>query len=166
MNNQKNITEEIIEKMDQSSKEFDLLLNLDTFLTSITKNFSLSDVQRDIVDGEITLFLTKQHSSDEFFDNLSQHLILDLEKEVVEGIRKEVEKFLIDIKSTTKKENEADAPSPAEALANIQERLAKPSMVAPITRDYSVNRSTETPTNKTPAPRAPSMDIYRESPDK
>lgn len=52
-------------------------------------------------------------------------------------------------------------PSPKEALMSIQERLSKPSAIAPIKRDYSLDKpASEAPVSK------PSFDIYREIPEK
>lgn len=68
---------------------------------------------------------------------------------------------------TTESVDSSNAPSPLQAMASIQERLTKPTTVAPITRDYSVTRAPETSTPKVDmAPRTPSMDMYREAPDK
>jgi hypothetical protein len=72
-----------------------------------------------------------------------------------------------DINAQIEELNKVEAPSPMQAMASIQERLTKPTTVAPITRDYSVTRSLEQNTPKVEsAPRPPSMDIYREVPDK
>lgn len=55
-----------------------------------------------------------------------------------------------------------NAPSPTEALLSIQERLSKPTAIAPIKRDYSLEKPAA---NSTPAQK-PTFDIYREVPEK
>lgn len=63
--------------------------------------------------------------------------------------------------------DKVEAPSPMQAMANIQERLTKPMTVAPITRDYSITHVPQPITPKVDvAPASSSMDIYREVPDK
>jgi hypothetical protein len=78
---------------------------------------------------------------------------------------KNIMEYEDDITNQISKLNEGSAPSPMQALASIQERLTKSSTVAPITRDYSVTRATEVAQKTDSAPKAPSMDIYREIPE-
>lgn len=169
MDNEQEKIEKIIENMDPNSIEFGLLLKIDELIINLGNKKSLEEVVKTTIDGELTLFLTNLHSEKELFENLEQGLSLELEKDTVKSIIEEVEKFISPLKNLVeaKKEEATKAPSPAQVLANIQERLTKPTTVAPITRDYSVTRSPESSTPKVDAsPRTPSMDIYREVPDK
>ncbi len=153
--------------------------------------FYLSEDNKRLLDGCIAGLLTQTMSDDEV-NNILRGVIST--PELVESLRKEIDKeFIVSAYSSVRMSLEEDeleeslektitslnqndnieeskkveAPSPMQALANIQERLTKPSTIAPITRDYSVTRPVETNIPKADTiPRAPSLDIYREAPDK
>jgi hypothetical protein len=146
-------------------------------LKAIGDNFKLNDKQRDEVRrvametlvGTIAPVARQIRLSDVGVTGEIQDGVLEaINEEIVSRSLAQIEKVTEDIeyeKELKKQEEQDSAPSPSQALANIQERLSKPSTIAPITRDYSVSRPSE-PVTKTESPaRAPSMDIYREIPE-
>lgn len=152
-------------------------------LKAIGDTYKLNDKQRDEVRrvtmetlvGTITPVARQIRLSDAGITGEVQDNVLEaINEEIVSRSLAQIEKVNEDTeyeKELKKQEDKVtasdltNAPSPSQALANIQERLSKPSAIAPITRDYSVSRAPE-PTSKNESPvRAPSMDIYREIPE-
>lgn len=152
-------------------------------LTAIGETFKLSDEQREVVKrvtmetlvGTITPIGRRVRLSD-------AGMMGELQDNILEAINDEIiSRALVQVELATEKESEVettdekdgigpkdttDAPSPMQALASIQERLTKPSTLAPITRDYSVSRpETTTPKQNDVANKQPSIDIYRELPE-
>jgi hypothetical protein len=153
--------EELIEKMDLSSDEFKLLSTLDTLLTLLEKKYSISETTRGIVDGELTLFLIKKNNKDTFYNNIRQHLLLEVDQGLGEKIIKDI-LFFIDMKET---QAVSDPISPTQALASIQERLSQASTIAPVKRDYSVEKPGEISSGTVTVPKPLAPDPYREMPE-
>lgn len=97
----------------------------------------------------------------------SQRIIDWIKKEVTDKVLAlVVDAYVENEDDETEEVEETKATSSAQTLSNLQDRLTKPSSVAPITRDYSVTRGPEPVIPKTDSvPKSPSMDIYREIPD-
>ncbi len=149
----------------------------DFILKAIGDTFKLNDKQRDEIKrvtmetlvGTITPVARQIRLSDVGVTGEVQDGVLGaINEEIVSRSLAQIEKVSEDIeyeKELKKQEEQENAPSPSQALANIQERLSKPMAVAPITRDYSVTRPSE-PITKVESPaKSPSMDIYREIPE-
>jgi hypothetical protein len=90
-------------------------------------------------------------------EDLKQHLLFELEINTIENIKKDILRFIEEQKT------KRNIISPTQALANIQERLSEAKIIAPSKRDYSVEKI-NTPQQETP--KAPSIDPYRELPEK
>jgi hypothetical protein len=144
-------------------------------LKAIGDTYKLNDNQRDVVKrvtmetlvGTITPVSRQIRLSDVGITGELQDNILEaINEEIVSRALGQIELYNeLNEEEKEEVEQEKKDVSPAQALANIQERLTKPSVVAPITRDYSVSRSAETKIEPE-APRTPSIDIYREVPEK
>ena len=89
--------------------------------------------------------------NDEIVSRALNQVEIETDLSVVESIENKIEL-----------QENTDAPSPTEALLSIQERLSKPTAIAPIKRDYSLEKPAA---NSTPAQK-PTFDIYREVPEK
>lgn len=129
----------------------------------------LRDVAIKTLIGDTTPIARRSELGDAGISGDLQESILDaINEELISRAIFQVEEYKnLNIDENPTREQGISAPSPAQALANIKERLTKPSTVAPITRDYSVTRSPDSSLPKVdPSTRAPSMDIYREIPEK
>ncbi len=157
MKNEEETIEDVISKIDINSDEFKTLSKIDSFLESIKKKYLVSDDEKNIIDGEMTLYIIKENNENELVNNLKQHLSLSIKENKVEELIKETILFLKNKKNIP----EAVAPSPEQALINIKERLNSPSAVAPITRDHSFSKN-ENMVEK--VVEKPKIDPYRELP--
>jgi hypothetical protein len=123
-------------------------------ITPISRQIKLSDVG---ITGEL---------QDKVLQSISQEILSRAIVEIDNGLATEEDSFFNteNIGSATA---EVQAPSPLQALNSIQERLTKPTTVAPITtRDYSINKSEQSTTTHTEmSPKPKIMDIYRELPE-
>ncbi len=151
--------EKEIQNMSVDSYEFNILADMDIILNSIKNKYSISEENKNIIDGELTLFLIKKTKKELFMENMKQQLSFELEISLIEKIISDIFIF-IDKKRT---EKDGLSISPAQALASIKERLGSSSSVAPITRDYSF---TKTETLKESVTEAPKVDPYRELPER
>ncbi|MEK7106296.1 MAG: hypothetical protein AAB895_02980 [Patescibacteria group bacterium] len=183
--NKEDFTDDYAVALDNTPEEVRNFIWSEAFkliLKAIGDTYRLNDEQRDVVRrvtietliGNITPIARQIRLSDVGMTG-------ELQDNILEAINDEViSRALVQIELTNQEESQAQeleqesksgpsenmsAPSPAQALANIQERLTKPSTVAPITRDYSVSRNTESTPKDESSSRAPSMDIYREIPE-
>lgn len=97
----------------------------------------------------------------------NQRIIDWIKKEVTDKVLSMVVTAYVDDEEDEEEsiDSEKDTQDKQYSLGGIQDRLTKPSVVAPITRDYSVTRATEVSPKTESTPRAPSMDIYREIPE-
>ncbi len=151
--------EKEIQNMSVDSYEFNILADMDIILNSIKNKYSISEENKNIIDGELTLFLIKKTKKELFMENMKQQLSFELEISLIEKIISDIFIF-IDKKRT---EKDGLSISPAQALASIKERLGSTSSVAPITRDYSFTKN-ETP--KESVTEALKVDPYRELPER
>lgn len=159
MKNKEETIEDLISKIDTNSEEFKTLSSIDEFLWSVKKKYSINDDEKNIIDGEMTLYIVKDNDENELVSNLRQHLSLSIKENDVEELIKETILFLKNKKNTPV----TIATSPAQALASIKERLSSPSIVAPITRDHSFTKSDGA---EEKVAETPKIDPYREIPEK
>ena len=159
MKNKEETIEDLISKIDTNSEEFKTLSSIDEFLGSIKKKYSINDDEKNIIDGEMTLYIVKDSDENKLVSNLRQHLSLSIKENDVEELIKETILFLKNKKNTPV----TIATSPAQALASIKERLNSPSTIAPITRDHSFSKNENTPEKVIEKPK---IDPYRELPEK
>ena len=184
-------SDDYAEALDTTPKEVRMFMWSEAFkliLTAIAETYKLTESQKEVVKrvaietliGTITPISRQIKLSDAGITNELQDKILEaINEEIVSRALAQVELYNElneeQIEEASQKTGPSDvatptvkavnAPSPADVLASIQDRLTKPSTVAPITRDYSVTRAT--PAVKAPdTPKMPSMDIYREAPEK
>lgn len=185
-------SDDYAEALDATPKEVRMFIWSEAFnliLTAIAETYHLSESQKEAMKrvaietliGTITPISRQIKLSDAGITNELQDKVLEaINEEIVSRALAQVELYNelneeqpeeapvktgpSEIATPTVKT--VDAPSPAEVLASLQDRLTKPSTVAPITRDYSVTRSTPATKIIEEAPRSPSMDIYREAPEK
>jgi hypothetical protein len=158
MKNEEKTIEDVISKIDINSDEFKTLSKIDGFLESIKKKYLVSDDEKNIIDGEMTLYIVKENNENELVNNLKQHLSLSTKESVVEELIKETILFLKNKKNIP----EAVAPSPEQALINIKERLNSPSVITQTKRDYSLEK--EGGATLTKDIEKPKIDPYRELP--
>ncbi len=184
-------SDDYAEALDATPKEVRMFMWSEAFkliLTAVAETYHLTEAQKEVVKrvtmetlvGTITPISRQIKLSDAGITNELQDKILDaINDEIVSRALVQVELYN-ELNQEQPEEDRVktgpsetanpaaktiDAPSPADVLASLQDRLTKPSTVAPITRDYSVNRAS--PIAKTEeAPRSPSIDIYREAPEK
>lgn len=169
-------TKKIEESFDSIPEEVKDYIYSKKFVDLFTKFLAgeqLSVIDCDQLKGSLYGFLAQENSEDDLIKTIHEvSKTADSSQRIIDWIKTNVTDKVLDLVVDAYVENEEDEEESSEettgsekTFINIEDRLSKPSTVAPITRDYSVTRSTETP-NSEPAPRAPSMDIYREIPEK
>ncbi len=172
------IIEDAFDKIPEEVKHY---IYSKIFVTSFEKLCSDENLEKDSVTqlkGSLYGYLAQIETEDGLLRSIhSVSKSIESSQRIIDWIKKEVTEKVLSLvvdayvedgeEENTEKENLTQNQSPAQALANIQERLTKPIAVAPITRDYSVTRAPEPISPKTDtAPRTASMDMYREVPDK
>lgn len=141
-------------------------------ILAIQKNFDLSDDQKNIVEEIIFSSLTKTENNEAIEKKVGS---LNLEEKkrdellfyifnyfIEPSINKVEETFELEKKEYTENVEQKEV-SPAQALANIQERLSQSKIITPSKRDYSVEKIN---TLQQETPKATSVDPYRELPEK
>ncbi len=145
-------------------------------IKAIAKTYNLSEEQSKVVEQiavetllEIITPIARQArlSSANITGDLQDAVLQAINEEIVSRALTQIEiQNDLDTEEATAEETTSQAvisaPSPLEALASIQEKLAKPAAIAPIKRDYSLEKPAA---NSTPAQK-PTFDIYREVPEK
>ncbi|MCC7436716.1 hypothetical protein IT402_02495 [Candidatus Nomurabacteria bacterium] len=144
-------------------------------LNALQKKFSLSDEQKSIINDIIFGSLTKTITESKVEESVEK-IVLDEEKKtellsyvfyyfIEPSIQKTEEIFELEKKEESDQETTSFAPSPAQALESIKERLSQSVKIAPVKRDYSLEKSSGESTQSQNIVK-PSIDPYREIPDK
>lgn len=160
MKEQEKTIEEFADEIDPSSEEFKKLSSIDNLISSLDNKYSLSEIEKNIIDGELTLFIIKKPNKEGFFDNLRQQLLIGSTNELVEKIMRDLYFFLEEKSSSI-----PDAVSPVDIISSIKERLSQSSTIAPTKRDYSVDRLQTSQTDINTS-KSLVLDPYRELPEK
>lgn len=160
MKEQEKTIEEFADEIDPSSEEFKKLSSIDNLISSLDNKYSLSEIEKNIIDGELTLFIIKKPNKEGFFDNLRQQLLIGSTNELVEKIMRDLYFFLEEKSSSI-----PDTVSPVDILSSIKERLSQSSTIASTKRDYSVDRLQTSQTDINTS-KSLVLDPYRELPEK
>jgi hypothetical protein len=147
---------EVFGKMDALSKEFSLLEKLDNFLDTLQHQQSLNDERLLVIDGLITMFLTKQQTEPQLYYSLREQLILTETEEVVQNVIAETKRYLQEVlgdKAT------GVASAPTDVLSSLKSRLTTSTSIAPAVRELPPAPKPAAPT--TPSGK-PKLDPYRE----
>jgi hypothetical protein len=184
MNEELNQTKDIEELSDEYSEALDMVppevrafLWSDAFniiLNVISETYKLNNTQKDVVRNiakETLIGVLTPVSRRTMLADVG--IIGELQENILNAINDEIiSRAIVQVENYNELHNNKDselgtdievlrAPTPTQALANIQERLSQPKIVTPSKRDYSVEKI-NTPTQETL--KAPSIDPYRELP--
>jgi hypothetical protein len=162
--------EKLLEEIDQSSKEFELLKGIDIFLKDLKQTFKLNEEQESIIDGEMTLFLLKQNTIGDLRNNLEQHLNSIEEKGIKHSVIEKVYLYVQrESESAESKEIEIIAKKSGDTFSGLSQSFTAPTAIIPKKTVYA---DTTTPAAKplsetipTSSTSKPAVDPYRLDPN-
>jgi hypothetical protein len=125
-----------------------------TFVSGLEKEFSLTEEQSMIIDGEITLSIIGQKSQEGVIENIKQHLSFNTEKDIEE-------KIILRIRDFFKKNLAQPLAVSANNLSELTNRLTQASIITSLKHDSDFNKKSINPII-TENPIKPTIDPYHE----
>ncbi len=157
------------------SDVFTIILNVigDTFKLNDNQKDMVRKVAKETLIGILTPVSRRIMLADVgIVGELQDNILNSINEEIISRALVQVEDYTelygnkdVSTETSINSNNIISAPSPVQALASIQERLSQASTIAPVKRDYSVEKPGEISSGTVTAPKPLAPDPYREMPE-